>query len=751
MGGAPPCHADGPSPFRARLGATPPSATSTAHPADTAVSLDPHPTSSHSMDLPHADLDEAQRNAVAAEVEALEIIGGAGTGKTTVVAHRIVRAYRDRAEGADALRAVTVSAAGAARLRRVLHDLAGAEVGGHLGRTVQSLPVLCDAILRSAMGPGGRPPPFTVVPLDESERLVGQLLRVSGIDRSTATAAVVRARIAEAKGQGWSPAGLRAHATGPSDYIAADIYVDYQQALHARHTLDADDLVIEALAHLRALSPTVGDAHKRFPLLVIDEDAPIRPAERALIEELTLHAERWVHAFDPALRDVRDAGGPDREYVLRASLRTNHRSQRTIERALAALADRPTDAASAEGAPPTLLWGATPADEASNVARALEEAFGGGLRPSQAAIVVPSDEDREPVLRALADRSIPAHDGGFRRPLAAHRASRAVLAYLRAVVNPRDAFALATALQTPRRGVGATSLERLHDGGGLDGIRTGAVRLHAKAQRAVEHFLDLIETARSLAGDDVVAAAGFIVDESGLETDFQREHTLEAKSRGRQVRAVVQALAAWADGRTGLSVLAGFTTAATFGAVALPEDAPGEAVAVLTPEALADGSFDWLAVVGLAEGSWPRAGASVSGERRRLYRTCSRARDRLVLSYALSSRAYGARAAARSRFLDQIVAGGVPIQSVGGEPLEFEPPESGPDGAVTNRTAGLPRRPSLLEVEVDQAVVHPRFGRGVVRAVDSLGARATATIAFEKGGIKRIVVAHARLQPAPSL
>jgi len=86
----------------------------------------------------------------------------------------------------------------------------------------------------------------------------------------------------------------------------------------------------------------------------------------------------------------------------------------------------------------------------------------------------------------------------------------------------------------------------------------------------------------------------------------------------------------------------------------------------------------------------------------------------------------------------------VPIRSMSGEP-----PDSVLDGTVSSAANAVARRPSLLAVAVDQIVVHPRFGRGVVRAVDSLGTRATATIAFEQGGTKRIVVAHARLQPAP--
>jgi len=140
----------------------------------------------------------------------------------------------------------------------------------------------------------------------------------------------------------------------------------------------------------------------------------------------------------------------------------------------------------------------------------------------------------------------------------------------------------------------------------------------------------------------------------------------------------------------------------------------------------------------------PRTGADPARERQRLYRTCGRARDRLVLSNSLGGWASGTGAAVRSRFIDEMIARDVPIRSMSGEP-----PDSVLDGTVSSAANAVARRPSLLAVAVDQIVVHPRFGRGVVRAVDSLGTRATATIAFEQGGTKRIVVAHALLQPAP--
>ncbi len=423
-------------------------------------------------------LTPAQARAVAHPDGPLLVLGGAGSGKTTVLAQRFAWLVAQEHAAPESILVLTPSAAGAAALRRAVEDL--------LDRPYEELAIhsvrdLCARLLREETAAAGVDPFFA--PVSRADRLALLLDRIDDLHlrshdiggRPAVLLADVIDRIDRLKDGLVTAADYAAWAQALPDGEDADrtraareaefaqLYVDHDRLLAAEGALDAGELVLRAVALLRERPDVRARVAERYRRVLVDEYADLGFASALLVELLGAdHEQLTVCADDDgaarrmraaATKNVRDfeRAHPTAEVVrLERSLRCPQRVLDAAGAVLEPIADRlGTPLTGAPGG--TVRFWRAPDEraQAQAVAAEVERLVRGGCAPERIGVIVrsPRDEGRQVTLafeeRAIALRAVGEAD------FFAQAEVRDVLAWLRLLADPADAGAVVRALARP--------------------------------------------------------------------------------------------------------------------------------------------------------------------------------------------------------------------------------------------------------------------------------------------------------------
>ncbi|MBA8882893.1 UvrD-helicase domain-containing protein [Dokdonella fugitiva] len=440
-----------------------------------------------------------------------------------------------------------------------------------------------------------------------------------------------------------------------------------------------------------------------------------------------------------------------------------------------------------DGTPIELYAAYNEQDEARYVVERIREGLRGDARPSDHAILYRSNAQSRTFEEQLIQHDIAYRVYGGLRYFDRAEVKDA-LAYLRLVANRHDDAAFERAVNTPPRGIGDRTLDSLRQRARRDTLslweaalaELGSDALAGRARNALRGFLQLIE---QLARDCLAASGGFTLagarlldagapteamvgdgepvgpDEplalseqvehalarSGLREFYEKDSRGSAESRTENLDELVNVAARFRrtpeDLEAGLSELAAFLAHAALEAGEGQGEAWQDCVQLMTLHSAKGLEFPQVFLVGLEDGLFPSQKSTeeagrLEEERRLAYVGITRARERLVLTYAESRRLHGIESYARpSRFLTEI-----PAELV----HEVRP-------KVQVSRPAFAGRPVLQEAAVPfklgQRVRHASFGEGVVLAYEGAGAHTLVEVNFAGAGRKRLVLAYANLAP----
>ncbi|MBD8897393.1 DNA helicase II [Rhodanobacter sp. DHG33] len=738
------------------------------------------------MDVSHLidSLNDAQREAVCAPPGHYLVLAGAGSGKTRVLTHRIGWLMQVERVPPWAILAVTFTNKAAGEMRARLESLIP---GGTQGLTVGTFHGIAHRLLRRHWREASLPEGFQILDADDQQRLVKRVVAGLGLDEARFPPRQATWTINGWKDEGKRPDAIE-HRDHPVTATLVRIYQAYEDACRRAGLVDFAELLLRA-HELWLKNPAVLEHYQsRWRHLLIDEFQDTNALQYAWIRVLAGHTGKVfaVGDDDQSIYGWRGAKVENMQQFLRdfpgsrtIKLEQNYRSTATILKAANQVIARNGGrlgkelwTAGGEGERIALYAAYNEQDEARFVIERIREYIAEHGSARDCAILYRSNAQSRNFEEQLTQRSIPYRVYGGQRFF--DRAEiKDALAYLRLTANRHDDASFERAVNTPPRGIGDRTLDTLrrrarHDSQSLWEAALAELagsELAGRAKNAVKGFLVLIdEMARTFnpllsasAGDEASDPAlplaeriDHVLTHTGLRDHYEKDSRGNGEARIENLDELVNVASRFErtqeDIDAGLDELAAFLSHAALEAGEGQGEAWDDCVQLMTLHSAKGLEFPLVFLVGLEEGLFPSQRSTedegrLEEERRLAYVGITRARERLVISYAESRRMHGTEMLARpSRFLAEMPA----------ELIDEVRPRvqvSRPLYAGAGRHVDHAPLQEDLPVKLGQRVNHPSFGEGVVVSAEGSGAHTRLQVNFENAGNKWLVAAYANLTP----
>ena len=711
-------------------------------------------------------LNEPQRVAVTHGDGPLLILAGAGSGKTRVLTHRIAYLVATKQARASEILAITFTNKAAAEMRERAELLVGSRVRA---MWVMTFHAACSRMLRAHADKLGYTRQFTIYDTADSRRLIKRCMDEAGVDPKRFTPSAIHSQISDAKNRMRDAEEYGRMVGGFFERTVSDVYSLYERELHRMNAMDFDDLLVRSV-NILELFPEVRAAYQdAFRQILVDE-----------YQDTNQVQYRWLELLAGERRNLTVVGDPDQSiYGFRGAditnildfeknfadakvvkLEQNYRSTQTILDAANAVIDNN------RGRKEKALWSDIGAGdpihvrelddehaEARFVVGEVQRLVDEGTSRGEIAVFYRTNAQSRVIEDTLVRSEIGYQVIGGTKFYERAEIKDAI-AYLTALVNRQDAGAFTRIVNSPRRGIGTTSVSRLLAFANTSGVSIWDAAeqaatvpgLGAAAIKAIGRFMDTMQSLRERAADGTSTALllGDVMEQSGYLDALRAERTIEAQGRIENLEELVNVAAEYDQGISSEPSLAEFLQQ-----VALVADADGRTdddglVTLMTLHNAKGLEYPIVFLIGLEDGVFPHSRAldegGVEEERRLCYVGITRAQRDLYITYARARTVFGSHSyAIPSRFLNEIPGHltdreEVRPRGVGGFRDRLTswsasgPPTTGAPAAVEEP----------VSFRLGEDVEHPSFGDGVVTGVEPGG---IVVIRFSQDRSERKLVA----------
>jgi DNA helicase II / ATP-dependent DNA helicase PcrA len=625
-------------------------------------------------------LNPPQREAVMHGEGPLLILAGAGSGKTRVLTHRIAYLLRTGQARPSEILAITFTNKAAAEMRERVEFLVGRATRA---MWVMTFHAACARMLRSDADKLGYTRQFTIYDAADSRRLIKKCLDDLSVDPKRFTPRAMQSQISDAKNKLRSADDYRELVGSYFEQTVADVYAHYERELHRSNAMDFDDLLFRAV-NLLELFQEVRDRYaSAFRWVMVDEYQDTNHAQYRWLQLLT-EMDRNLAVVGDDAQSVYGFRGADIRNILDfqdfyvdttvVKLEQNYRSTQTIlDAANAVISNNRGQMAKhlwtdlGEGDPVRVRELSDEHAEARFVTAEVERMVDEGVSRSEIAVFYRTNAQS----RVLEDMLVRAQIGyqviGGTKFYERAEIKDAV-AYLNLLTNPQDAEAFVRVANSPRRGIGQTSLSRVRAFADAEGIAIWDAALQAErtgvataARKALGRFMSTMERLRERAEGD--APVGDLVRELLAETGYvealQAERTIEAQGRIENLEELERVAREYdATAPEGGSLGEFLQQIALLADADTIRDDEG-LVTLMTLHNAKGLEFPIVFIIGMEEGIFPHSRTieegNVEEERRLCYVGLTRAMRDLTLTMARRRNSFGAQSyGVRSRFLDEI-------------------------------------------------------------------------------------------------
>ncbi|WP_294122676.1 ATP-dependent helicase, partial [uncultured Collinsella sp.] len=502
-------------------------------------------------------LNPAQREAVLTTEGPLLVLAGAGSGKTRVLTFRIARMIGDLGIRPWQTLAITFTNKAAAEMRERLAAML--PDGGMRGMWVCTFHAMCVRILREDADLLGYTGQFTIYDDDDSRRMVREIMTQLGIEQKQYPINMIRSKISTAKNAMIGPEEFIEKASSPQEQKAGQVYLELERRLRAANAMDFDDLLVRTLELLRTRPEVLEKYQERFRYISVDEYQDTNHVQYEIANLLAAKYQNLMVVGDDD-QSIYSWRGADISNILDfekdfkqakvVKLEQNYRSTGHILAAANAVVrnnsqrkDKRLFTDLGDGEKIQSYQASDERDEGRWIASEIEKLHVGGMSYDDMAVFYRTNAQSRILEDMFLRAGVPYKIVGGTRFF--DRAEiRDVMAYLKMIVNPADEMSVKRVINTPRRGIGSTSISKIEDLARTNRcsffqaceIATAETGMFsAKVRNALGDFVSLVREGRRMDGElkDVVE---MIVDKSGLIQAFRAEATMEAESRAENIQ-----------------------------------------------------------------------------------------------------------------------------------------------------------------------------------------------------------------------
>ena len=738
------------------------------------------------------DLNEAQLIAVKHMDGPSLIVAGAGAGKTRVLTYRIASLLSHHIKARSIL-ALTFTNKAAREMKDRIARLVGDDVSRSLW--MGTFHSIFARILRTEADKLGYPSTFTIYDAADSKSLVSSIIKELNLDSQIYKTNDVLGRISSAKNNLITPQAyssnsqIRTIDEATRKPMIVEIYKVYSIRCKKSGSMDFDDLLLNTNILFRDFPEVLGKYQQIFNYILVDEYQDTNYSQYLIVNKLAAHHKNVCVVGDDA-QSIYSFRGAKIENILNFKndypgyqlfkLEQNYRSTQTIVNAANSLISKNKGqiqkkvwSANDVGEKIKVLESETDRDEAFAISNYIFDThLNRQANFSKFAVLYRTNAQSRIFEEALRKRNIPYRVYGS-LSFYQRKEIKDILAYLRVIINNNDNEALKRIINYPARGIGDTTLTKIEEYANQHEIplwnlisvpTEHQLEINKSMEKKLIAFSELLQSfAAEMKTTEPYDLALKIINTTGIINDLKADNTHENISRVENVEELLNSIREYADNyqEEGTPSLAEYMEN-----VSLLTDADKEneknkdVVSLMTIHAAKGLEFGYVCIAGMEESLFPSFMSVTNAndleeERRLFYVALTRAEKEAMLSYALNRYKWGVPTNCNpSRFISEISPQYLDFPKM--ERQTEQKDESGYSDLPPEFKRIISKRPFIADpdfIPEDPALIkegmninHQSFGKGKVLKIDGVLPNAKATVVFEGGEEKKLLLKFARLK-----
>ena len=691
-------------------------------------------------------LNETQLEAVKTTDGPILILAGPGSGKTRVITYKIAYLLEQGLAKPWEILAITFTNKAAKEMKSRLESLIEEDIRGMQISTFHSFGL---KIVKENYDFFNLNRNFTILDESDSISVIRKILKELNLDDKQYNPRSIKHKISSAKNELVDAKKFKMYAHTDIEENIAKVYEKYQERLVRNSTVDFDDLLMMPIELFKNNKTALEHYQNKYKYVFIDEYQDTNEAQYLLSRMITGKRNNICVVGDEC-QSIYSWRGANFKNILNFEkdyknakvilLEQNYRStKRIIEAANSVIKnnkekkDKHLWTENSDGAKIKYMRCYDEKDEVLNIINQIKYFKNEGVSYKEMVVLYRTNAQSQSIERGFIENTIPYKVVGsyayFNR-----KEIKDLVSYLRLINNNDDDVSLLRAINAPKRGIGAKTIEKLEE----------------RANESNTSIFDSIESGKELAFKNLILDINekmkdksfvefieLVLDTSGLRAEYELEKTIENEARLENLEEFKSIAKNFEDYNPGATLEEFLMEISLISDVKETKD-DDEVVTLMTMHAVKGLEFDVVFVTGLEEGLFPHSNSmfdekELEEERRIFYVAITRAKKVLYLTNA------------RSRVLFGKIQSNVPsrfIEEINPEDVEklFEENKATKEIKINKKDNF---NDEDLELKVGDHVEHNAYGSGIVVSIQ----KSVATIAFSNSvGIKKILTTYKGLK-----